>query len=158
MRMGLFWVSTCCLTWHNNRFPWKSKMDLTYNYVKLLVQYVITVQMCSVIRTFMWEQFHKKITEPWITKESLKLLFQISITISQHTLDMLWEMFQSILPLYMKPITFQSKASVAWSVTTAVSNDFCLEKLNVFPHILVKKTRNWNVYLVSVLITSWYIT
>ena len=84
-------------------------MYLTYKYVKLPVRYVITVQMCSVIRTFMWEQFHKKITEPWITKVSLKLHFQISITISQHTLDMLWEIFQSILPLYMKPITFQRK-------------------------------------------------
>ena len=28
----------------------------------------------------------------------------------KHTMDMLWEKFQWILPLYMKPISFQSKA------------------------------------------------
>ena len=32
----------------------------------------------------------------------------------------------------MKPISFQSKASVVCSVTTAVFIDFCLKKLNVF--------------------------
>ena len=69
----------------------------------------------------------------------------------------------------MKPISFQSKASVVCSVTTAVFSDFCLKKLNVFPNILVKKTNEylnsaeqihmkWNVDQVSVLITSWYIT
>ena len=47
-------------------------------------------------------------------------------------MDMLWEKFQWILPLYMEPISFQSKASVVRSVTTAVFIDFCLKKLNVF--------------------------
>ena len=32
-----------------------------------------------------------------------------------HTMDLLWEKFQWIIPLYMKPISFQSKASVVWS-------------------------------------------
>ena len=70
----------------------------------------------------------------------------------------------------MKPINFQSKASVVCSVTAAIFIDFCLKKLNVFSqHIGEKKTneylnsteqipRNWNVDQLSVLITSWDIT
>ena len=88
---------------------------------------------------------------------------------TDHTMDMLWEKFHWILPLYMKPINFQSKASVVCSVTTALFIDFCLKKLNVFSqHIGTKTneyldstekiTRNWNVNLVSALITSWDIT
>ena len=58
---------------------------------------------------------------------------QCAIDISKvHTMDMLWEKFQWILPLYMKPISFQSKASIVCSVTAAVFIDFCLKKLNVF--------------------------
>ena len=58
-------------------------------------------------------------------------------------MDMLWEKFQWILPLYMKPINFQSKASVVCSVTAAISIDFCLKKLNVFfQHIGKKKQMN----------------
>ena len=83
----------------------------------------------------------------------------------QHTMDMLWEKFQWILPLYMKPIDFQSKASVVCSVTAAVSIDFCLKKLNVFSQHIGKKTneylnsteqipRNWIVDQLSMLITS----
>ena len=81
----------------------------------------------------------------------------------QYTMDMLWEKLQWILPLYMKPISFQSNASLVCSVTTAIFIDFCLKKLNVFPNILVNKTneylnsaeqmnRKWNA---SVLIPSW---
>ena len=66
----------------------------------------------------------------------------------------------------MKPISFQSKASVVCSVTTDVFIDFFLKKLNVlYRHIDQKAneylnaaeqiTRNWNVNLISVLITSW---
>ena len=77
-------------------------------------------------------------------------------------MDLLWETFQRILPLYMKPISFQSKASVVCSVTTAIFIDFCLD-------ILVKKTneylnsteqipRKWNVDQLSVLTASWDIT
>ena len=69
----------------------------------------------------------------------------------------------------MKPITFQSKASVVCSVTEAMFIDFCLKKLNVFFQYIGKKTneylnseeqipRNWNVDQLSVLITSWDIT
>ena len=86
-----------------------------------------------------------------------------SATTHQH------QKFQWILPIYMKPISFQSKASVACSVTTAVFIDFCLKKLNVFSQHIGKKTnwylnsaehilRNWNVDQVSVIITSWEIT
>ena len=69
----------------------------------------------------------------------------------------------------MKPINFQSKASVVCSVTTALFIDFCVKKLNVFSQHIGTKTneylnstekisRNWNVNLVSALITSWDIT
>ena len=54
-------------------------------------------------------------------------------------MDMLWEKFQWILPLYMKPISFQPKGSVVCSVATTVFIDFYLKKLNVFPNMLVKK-------------------
>ena len=84
-------------------------------------------------------------------------------------MDLLWEKFKWILPLYMKPISFQSKASVVCSVTAAIFIDFCLKKLNVFPQHIGQKTneylnsaeqipRNWNVDQLSVLITSWDIT
>ena len=80
-------------------------------------------------------------------------------------MDMLWEKFQWILPLYMKSISFQSKASVVCSVTAAVFIDFCLKKLNVFSQHFGKKTNaylnsteqipgNWNVDQLSMLITS----
>ena len=79
-----------------------------------------------------------------------------------HTMDLLWEKIQWILPLYMKPISLQSKASVVLSVTTAIFIDFCLKRLSVFSqHIGQKATeqipRNWNVdqLSVSVLTTSW---
>ena len=69
----------------------------------------------------------------------------------------------------MKPISFQSKASVACSVTAAVFIDFCMKKLNVFSLHIGKKTneylnsteqipRNWNVDQLSMLITSLDIT
>ena len=69
----------------------------------------------------------------------------------------------------MKPISFQQKASVVCSVTTAIFIDFYLKKLNVFSNHIGKKTneylssaeqipRNWNVDQLSVLITSCDIT
>ena len=104
--------------------------------------------------------------ETWI-RIWINLLFLDANTV--HIMDMLWEKFQWILPLYMKPINFQSKASVVCSVTTALFINFCLKKLDVFSqHIGTKTnayldstekiTRNWNVNLVSTLITSWDIT
>ena len=77
-----------------------------------------------------------------------------------HTMDMLWDKFQWILPLYMKPISFQSKASVVCSVTTAVFIDFpnILVKNNKWiPEFHRKIPKNWSVDQVSVLIISWYI-
>ena len=87
----------------------------------------------------------------------------------EHTMDMLWEKFQWILPLHMKPISFQSKASVVCSVTAAVFIDFCPKKLNVFSQHIGQKAnayqnsteqipRNWNVDQLSMLITSCDIT
>ena len=83
-----------------------------------------------------------------------------------HTMDLQWEKFKWILPLYMKPISFQSKASVVCSVIAAIFNDFCMKKLNVFSQHIGRKTNeylnsaeqnptNWNVDQLSVLITSW---
>ena len=41
----------------------------------------------------------------------------------------------------MKPISFQSKASVVCSVTAAIFIGFCLKKLNVFPQHIGKKNQ-----------------
>ena len=93
-------------------------------------------------------------------------MMQIATLDQHHTMDLLWEKFQRIIPLYMKPISFQSKASVVCPVTAVIFIDYCLKKLNVFPNIMVKKpyeylnsaeqiTRNWNVDQLPVLITSW---
>ena len=49
-----------------------------------------------------------------------------------HTMDLLWDKFHWILPLYMKPISFQSNTSVVYSVNTTIFIVFCLKKLNVF--------------------------
>ena len=94
---------------------------------------------------------------------------RISMGFFWHTMDLLWEKFQWILPLYMKPISFQSKASVVCSVTAAIFIDFCLKKLNGVSQHIGKKTieylnsaaqipRNWNFDQLSVSITSWDIT
>ena len=80
-------------------------------------------------------------------------------------MDMLGEKFQWIPPLYINPISFQSKASVVISVTAAMFIDFCLKKLNVFSHQIGQKTneylnsseqipRDRNVDLLYMLITS----
>ena len=58
-----------------------------------------------------------------------------------HTMDLLWEKSKWILPLYMKPISFQSKASVVCSVTGAIFIDFCLKKLNVFSQHIGQKNK-----------------
>ena len=82
---------------------------------------------------------------------------------------MLWEKFQWILPLYTQLISFQSKASLVCSVTTAVFIDFCLKKLNMLSQHIGKKPNeylnsveqipgDWIVDQVSVLITSWDIS
>ena len=100
---------------------------------------------------------------------SLERFPGIHLRVISHTMDLLWEKFQWILPLYMKPISFQSKASVVCSVTAAIFIDFCLKKLNVFSQHIGHKTneylnsteqipRNWNVDQLSVLITSWDIS
>ena len=89
----------------------------------------------------------------------------VTLNTFHHTTDLLWEKFQWILPLYMKPISFQSKASIVFSVTAAVSIAFCLKKLNVFSQYIGQKTNeylnsteqipwNWNVDQLSMLITS----
>ena len=99
----------------------------------------------------------------------VQLKYVTDCAISYHTMDLLWEKFQWILPLYMKSISFQSKASIVCSVTEALFIDFCLKNLNAFSQHIGKKTneylnsaeqltRNWNIDQLSVLITSWDIT
>ena len=66
----------------------------------------------------------------------------------------------------MKPISFQSKASVVCSVTAAIFIDFCLKKLNVFSQHVGQKTNEYlnsaeqipGIDQLSVLITFWDIT
>ena len=102
-----------------------------------------------------------RLARPAYSRRPTKMLFTL-----WHTVDLLWEQFQLILPLYMKPISFQSKASVVCSVTAAIFIDLCLKKQNVFSQNIGRKTnedlnsaeqipRNWNVDQLSVLITSW---
>ena len=87
----------------------------------------------------------------------------------EYTMDLLWQKFQWILPFYMKPISFQSKASVVCSVTAAIIIDFYLKKLNMFSQHFGEKPNEylnsaelipgkWNVDQLFVLITSWDIT
>ena len=58
-----------------------------------------------------------------------------------HTIDLIWETFQWIPPLYMKPISFQSKAAVVCLVPAAIFIDFCLKKLNVFSQHIGKENQ-----------------
>ena len=83
---------------------------------------------------------------------------------------MLWGKFEWILPLYIKSISFRKlKVSVAVQSPHLFCIDLYVKKLNVFPQHTCHKTNeyqnsaeqitwNWNVYLVSVLITPWDIT
>ena len=73
----------------------------------------------------------------------IPFLFETSFRFCWHTIGLLWEKFQRILPLYMKPISFQSKASVVCSVTPAVFIDCCLKELNVFSEHIGKKQNKW---------------
>ena len=85
-------------------------------------------KMAAVFQTTFWNGFS------WMKMHEFRLKFH-------HTMDLLWDKFQWILPLYMKPISFQSKASVVYSVTAAIFIDFWLKKLNVFSQHIGKK--NW---------------
>ena len=43
----------------------------------------------------------------------------------------------------MEPISFQSKASIVYSVSEAIFIDFCLKRLNVFSQHIGKKKTKW---------------
>ena len=119
-------------------------------------------KMDAISQTTFWSAFS------WMKMFEFRLKFHWSLflRVKLHTMDLLWEKFQWILPLYMKPISFQSKVSIVCSVTAAIFIGFCLKKINVFSQHIGKKTneylnsadqipRNWNVDHISVLITSW---
>ena len=74
---------------------------------------------------------------------------------SLQAMDLLWEKFLWILPLYMKPICFQSKASVVCSVTAAI---YIGQKANEYLNSAEQIHRKWNVDQPSALITTWDIT
>ena len=61
--------------------------------------------------------------------------------VTAQIMDLIWEKFQWIPPLYMKPISFQSKASVVCLVTAAIFIGFCLKKLNMFSQHIGKKQK-----------------
>ena len=147
----IYWLTIPC-------FP-KTKL-VTTEIVAFLVVFTFVVSICSQYRPAITILNHvmflnvSAIWRVWVIAPPL------------HAMDLLWEKFQWILPLYMKPISFQSKASVVCSVTAAIFIDFCLKKLNVFSQHIGQKTneylnsaeqipRNWNVDQLSVLITSW---
>ena len=105
------------------------------------------------------------LADPRRCKQHHTISTNLSTAEPMHTMDMLWKKLQWILALYMKPISFQSKASVVCSVTAAVFIDFCLKRLNVFSQHIGKKTneylnsieqihRNWNVDQLFLSITS----
>ena len=133
------------ISFGGTRVPWNS-MDYSMEFHGTKLYFIWRYQSSM--------EFHGNF--PWNSMQHLRHL---------HTMDMLWNKFQWILPLYMKPISFQSKASVVCSVTAAIYIDFCLKKLNVFSQHVGQKTneylnsseqipRNWNVDQLSMLITS----
>ena len=109
--------------------------------VLILKSFAQTVELSSIgdAWTLMWHHCNATTLSPLETLHDLGMAaIGVFMDDNPHTMDMLREKFQWILPLCMKPISFQSKASVVCSVTAAVFIDFCLKKLNVFPNILVK--------------------
>ena len=95
-----------------------------------------------------------------VSREIHSPVFQVMMSVMQwclHTMDLLWEKFQWILPLYMKPVCFQSKPSVVCSVAAAIFMDFCLKKLKNqwISELCRTNPQIWNVDQLSVLITSW---
>ena len=89
------------------------------------------------------QQKHNKIdTKACLLDVEMMLVNDVDRNYDQlHTTDLLWDKFQWILPLYMKPISFLSKASVVCSVTAAIFIDFCLKKLNVFSQHIGQKNK-----------------
>ena len=83
-----------------------------------------------------------------------------------HTMDLLWEKFQWTLPIYMKPICFQSYASVVCSVTAAIFIVLPEETKCVFliywSNKLIYEFRRTNPqelkYWSTFCVTSWDIT
>ena len=69
---------------------------------------------------------HRFIVYPYM---GINVMWSQTYVHTYHTMAMLSEKFQWLLPLYLKPIIFQTKASVVCSVNAAGSFDFCLKKL-----------------------------
>ena len=60
-----------------------------------------------------------------------------------HAMDMLWDKFKLILPLYMKPINFQSNASVGYSVTPSRIYWFLPEETKCVSQHIGKETNEY---------------
>ena len=92
-------------------------------------------------------------------------LFGLQEISKVHITDHLWRksIGDLILQLHMKPISCKSKVSFACSVTIHVlilTDEIVLSstiysKINIYLHSAEKKTKNWHVNQVFVLITSW---
>ena len=94
--------------------------------------------------TPLWVHYQGNLLRPWPQKLVVFLgqCWHLDPPFTCHTMDLLWEKFQWILPLYIKPISFQSKASVVCSVTAVIFIGFCLKKVNVFSQHNGKKQMN----------------
>ena len=166
------------MTLKNNRAPLLSNIKLCASFHhRMWIQTGVTVRkrlswvLTSVTLTFdlwPWPFAWTSLLSLVITPENFMMIRWWEHS-QKHTLDLLWEKFQWILPLYMKSISLQSKASVVCSVTATIFIDFCLKKLNEFSQHIGQKTneylnsteqipRNGNVNQFSVLTTSWDIT
>ena len=112
-------------------------VDMNYIYIYIYIYVCVSVCVCGLhvcvfaVTVLFWLCLRITFHDAFIVPKPCTCL--------SHTIDLLWEKFQWILPLCMKPISFQSKASVVCLVTAAIFIDFCLKKLNVFSQHIGQK-------------------
>ena len=107
------WTYVRKTQWHSS--------DSEGNFIQVIHQLAITTSTVSL--EISYQQFHSNLPG------ANELKFHGSLTdlcscLCCHTMDLLWEKFQWILPLYMNPISFKWKASVVSSVPSAIFIDF----------------------------------
>ena len=145
------------LVWHTYEPPTcrraSQKWVWGFKYSSMEMVYLFNLGFCDRGMSWSWETGFQLIVNNTFFVWNISLGMN-NANITYH--GMLWEKFQWILPLCMKPTSFQSKASVVCSVTAAVFIDFSLKKLNVFSQHIGKKPneylnsseqipRKWNV-------------